>query len=391
MLAPLPSIEAFRRDAVSIDGADLDDGLAASWLESAIRLERAAMTRDAERERFLSGLLAQHDVMAFPDSPVSPAAVFSTITTLAADMENEACFRMAHSVLSTLLMVLPDSEIALRGRVVAQQGRLARHLGEREAASRYYTEVERLGAEHRLPDLTGRAWVGLGILAHLRGDFPEARRRFLATIDLEGASAESVGHAHHEMMIAAVVAGDFDTGAKHAWEAFRGAATASQETEALLNLAQLLLEAGHARAALRGFAAALARNPIYRLELPILGGAACAAAASLPHAAARALVRNFAERIEVVVQHLRNGESLPHPSASALVEVSEALAVIGDDERALRLSGRAADLAEAHGFHQLTYRVENPVLVAQPAPLAPATQAIIAAVDELEGAELVAV
>lgn len=391
MLAPLPSIEAFRRDAVSIDGAELDDGLAASWLESAIRLERAAMTRGAERERFLSGLLAQHDVMAFPDSPVSPAAVFSTITTLAADMENEACFRTAHSVLSTLLMVLPDSEIALRGRVIAQQGRLARHLGEREAANRYYTEVERLGADHGLPDLTGRAWVGLGILARIRGDFPEARRRFLATIDLKGASSESIGHAHHEMMVAAATAGDFDTGAKHAWEAFRGAATAGQETEALLNLAQLLLEAGHARAALRGFAAALARNPIYRLELPILGGAACAAAASLPHAAARALVRNFAERIEVVVQHLRNGESLPHPSASALVEVSEALAVIGDDERALRLSGRAADLAEAHGFHQLTYRVENPVLVTQPAPLAPATQAIIAAVDELEGAELVAV
>jgi hypothetical protein len=34
--------------------------------------------------------------------------------------------------------------------------------------------------------------------------------------------------------------------------------------------------------------------------------------------------------------------------------------------------------------------LENPVLVAQPAPLAPETEAIIAAVDELEGAELVA-
>ena len=42
MLAPLPSVEAFRRDAVS-DGVELDDGVAAGWLESATRLERAAL------------------------------------------------------------------------------------------------------------------------------------------------------------------------------------------------------------------------------------------------------------------------------------------------------------------------------------------------------------
>ena len=61
-----------------------------------------------------------------------------------------------------------------------------------------------------------------------------------------------------------------------------------------MNLAQLLLEAGHARAALRGFAAALARKPILRFELPILGGAACAAAAGLAacgSACARAQLR----------------------------------------------------------------------------------------------------
>src|SRR5437763_11039590 len=104
MLAPLPSVEAFRRDAVSIDGLELDDSVAAAWLESATRLERAAMSRDAERERLLSGLLARHNVVVFPDTPVSITAVFSTIYALAAEMEDQACFRIAHSVLSTLLI-----------------------------------------------------------------------------------------------------------------------------------------------------------------------------------------------------------------------------------------------------------------------------------------------
>jgi len=158
----------------------------------------------------------------------------------------------------------------------------------------------------------------------------------------------------------------------------------------LLNLAQLLLDAGHARAALRGFAAALAREPIMRFELPILGGAACAAAAALPRKAAHAIVRNFAERLDYLVRNLKNGQVMPFPSASALVEMSEALAVVGEDERAQRVAERATALAKAHGFHELTFRLENPVVVAEPAPLAPATQDIIAAVDELEGAELVA-
>jgi hypothetical protein len=127
------------------------------------------------------------------------------------------------------------------------------------------------------------------------------------------------------------------------------------------------------------------------LELPILGGAACAAAAALPRAAARALVRNFADRGEFIVKSLRNGEALPHPSASALVELSEALSVVGESEHAREMADQADRLASAHGFHQLTYRLENPTLVAEPAPIAPSTQAIIAAVDELEGAELVAV
>ena len=67
------------------------------------------------------------------------------------------------------------------------------------------------------------------------------------------------------------------------------------------SLAQLLLDDGYPRAALRGFAAALARKPIPRYELAILGGAACAAAAALPCVAARTLVRNFSERVDALV------------------------------------------------------------------------------------------
>ncbi|HEY2852642.1 MAG TPA: hypothetical protein VGJ18_07335 [Gemmatimonadaceae bacterium] len=387
MLAPLPCVEAFRRDAVSIDGVSLDDGIAASWLESATRLERAAMTRDAERERLLIGLLARQDVVQFPATPISRALVAATVTKFAADIEDRAYFRLAHSVLSTLLAILPPSEFLLRGRVIAVQARLARQLGENAASARYYQEVEQLGAEHAAPELTGRASLGFAILARIRGDFQSARRYLAPILELEGAAPETVGYAHHELMVMAVAASDYDTAAQHGWFAYKGASTSVEETEALFNLAQLLLEAGHPRAALRGFAAALARKPILRDEIPILGGAGCAAAASLPTVAARALVRNFAERLEDLAERCC---SVPHLVASSMVELSEALTVVGDEDRAERMAQHASDLANKHGFYQLLHRLENPVFVAPPAPLSPATQEIIAAVDELDGAELVA-
>jgi tetratricopeptide (TPR) repeat protein len=243
--------------------------------------------------------------------------------------------------------------------------------------------------EEGISELKGRGWVGLGILAQFRGDFPESRRLFKAVIELEGAGTESVGFAHTHLAMAAAASSDYDTAASHAWQAFQCASTQRDQAKCLVNLAQLLLEAGHAEAALRGFAAALARKPVTGVEVAILGGAACAAAAALPVARARSLVKNFAERLDQLVGALHDGESMPWASTSALVELSEALAVVGDEERSQQFAARAEALATAHGFHQFTYRLENPVHVAAPLSLADSTNEIIAAVNELEGAELV--
>jgi hypothetical protein len=91
------------------------------------------------------------------------------------------------------------------------------------------------------------------------------------------------------------------------------------------------------------------------------------------------------------VASLRDGKSLPFPSANALIEIGEALALVGEEGWAERNATLASSLASAHHFHQLTYRLENPVhvRVPEPAPVSESTSAIIAALDELEGAELV--
>jgi hypothetical protein len=150
-----------------------------------------------------------------------------------------------------------------------------------------------------------------------------------------------------------------------------------------------MLLAGHARSALRGFAAALARNPVPRLAFPTLGGAACAAAAAMPGPQARALVRNFTSRVEDLVRGHGNGATLPYPAASALVEISEALVLVGETENSERVSEKARQLAGAHKFYELVHRLDNPPALPKKVTLAPETEAIIASVETLEGAEMV--
>jgi tetratricopeptide (TPR) repeat protein len=389
MLAPLSSLEAYRRDAITIDGDGVDDATAASWLESATRLERAAAARGPERDRLLAGLLSQLGVVPFPATVVSAETLASTVGAVATAMEDQTFFRLSNNLLTSLLLIVPDEQVLIRGRIVAHQARLARNLGDLAHSKHCYELVEQMGAEHGLPELTARAWNGYGVLAHTRGDYPESRRRYQSVVELKGAADDSLCDAHHQLMIAAAAAKDYDLAACHAWKAFEGASTPRRETDALINLAQLLLLAGHARPALRGFAAALARKPMPRFELATLGGAACAAAIALPTKQARALVRNFSERVDALVSNLNNGSSLPWASASALVEMSEALAQVGDHARASLTAQRAEKLASANGLHELLHRLENPPVIQAPVVFSAESSAILTAVDELEGAELV--
>jgi tetratricopeptide (TPR) repeat protein len=389
MLAPLPPLEAFRRDAGRKIGGMPSDAKAAAWLESTMRLQRAAMVRGEERERLIIGFLAQHNVVAFPSARMSPHTLLAAVMPLAAAMEDAAFFRLSHSMLSLLLVLIPTEEILARGRILLKVARIARQVGEHDAALAYFRSTEELGHRHNFPELTAGAWTGLGILAELRGDFPEARRLLGAVLELEGALPESVSVAHHGLMVAAATALDYDTAAVHAWKAYEGASTPIQQTEMLVSLAQLLLVAGHSKPALRGFAAALARDPLPRLALPALGGAACAASQALRGVPRRTLVRRLVYRVHALVKSLGDGSSLPYQSAVAFVEASEALTAIGEAASAERTRELATALAASHGFHELTFRLENPPARSEPTVLAPKAAAVVEAVESLEGAELI--
>ena len=144
-----------------------------------------------------------------------------------------------------------------------------------------YAEAEAIGEADGEPELSARAWIGYAILAHMRGNYPEARRWYGAAVliaDDNGFREQSFS-ARQGLMVAAAVAGDFDRAMREGWQAFvLSSGDRDREAEVLTNMAQVLHESGRHDAALRGFAAAVTRTIVPTVLLPALGGAASAAA-----------------------------------------------------------------------------------------------------------------
>jgi hypothetical protein len=93
--------------------------------------------------------------------------------------------------------------------------------------------------------------------------------------------------------------------------------------------------------------------------------------------------------VEELVRGHGNGATLPYQAASALVEISEALVLVGETESSDRVADKARHLANAHKFYELIHRLDNPPALPTKVTLAPETEAIIASVESLEGAEMV--
>jgi tetratricopeptide (TPR) repeat protein len=243
-----------------------------------------------------------------------------------------------------------EAGVLEQGRVLAQRGRIARKLGDRDAAQALYDEVREWGGG--LPEMRARADIGHAMLARERGNIPAMRAHFTSALENARAcgSNELIAKSHHGMMLAAAAAKRFDEALLHAWAAFRDIrGDTVREGEALLNVAQAAFDLGHSDVALHTFATALARTLPRRLELPALGGAALAAASIGDGDTLSRIVR----RTEQVV----GGDDLQYDAVSALAEIAKAYALIGHPEAEARRLAALKGATRA-GFHEISFALE---------------------------------
>lgn len=404
MMRALPPLDAYRADLVGAGHGEAFSDHDGQWLLAAELLVRLAET--GGRGEAAARLVRDLDALVFPArgdewdggrrESRSADALLARLRSVAEDMEELGALRLAYCTLTAAERGLPDASGRGRGLAIAQRARVGRKLGDFETAASLYRATARLGRRLRDAELIARAWVGRGMLARIRGNYPEARDHFRRALALaEHARLDDLmSLAHQGLFVTAAVAEDFDTALRHGWKAFQLSANDRvRRAELLANLAGVSRSAGYHAAALRGYLAAISLSTSSRLRLPALGGAAVAAARLGDIASLDAITSELERELA--------RQDLPYERAQALTLLTEAWAACSPAAKGEPYASRVLALATVHGFHELAYEVRMAVQAARdacarleharltsPEPLAPASHAIV---RQLEALPLLAV
>jgi tetratricopeptide (TPR) repeat protein len=296
------------------------------------------------------------DALAHYPDPEHAGPLVGRVRSVAADAEESGAIGLAREILTDLVDISPHAPPLERGLVLLQLGRITRTLGDLDSAQDFLKSAGDLGRANGNRELEAREALGLGVLARTKGNYPAARAYFERGLAgaLQVGLLDVQGMCHHGLMIVCAEADDFDSAMQHAWQLVSAArSNASREAEALTNLAQLCAKAGYDAAALGAFTAALARTAAPRLRLPILAG--IAASAGRLRNAARVADAERAITIEA-------NEAFPFETSGAWLAVARARRALGDGPSGDAAAEKAAVIAHAHKFYEITHRLEQEVV-----------------------------
>jgi hypothetical protein len=277
----------------------------------------------------------------------------SHVRGAAADAEEAGALVLAREILTDLRELTVHAPALDQGMILLQLGRVARTLGDLDGALDFFAAARDVGAVGNAPELIVRVAAAEAVVARTRGNYPAARALFESA--MSGAQAlglsDVLGMSHHGLMIVTAEAGDYESALRHGWSALSVArAHGAREAEMLINLAELCAKMGYDGASLGALAAALARTTAPRLRLPALAGV-ISAAGRLGDAAR---VRSTAPLIAAEAS-----DRFPFESARAWWATARAHRALGEAELADAAAGKAAVIAHAHGYYEITHHLDQ--------------------------------
>jgi tetratricopeptide (TPR) repeat protein len=312
-------------------------------------------------------------------------ALSSGVRGMATAMVEAGALSTAYSTIAYAREVAVCAGDRERGLLTATQAYVARLLGDLETAEELYGATEEIGRQSVDFAVLARANIGRGVIARVRGNYPRSRIFFERALELaETARANDlILLSHQGLTICFAIGKDFDRALQHGWATYElSRGDAAKESESLTNLAQLSLDAGFPRAALRGFAAVLGRTDSLRVALSVLGGAALAAA----HSGEGQVLERISEEADRRVLQ----SALPYENAQALYHLAQAFAVVGAVERSDAYLARTRRLAKARGFFELLHKSERQQLTraaakaASPHELSSNSQQVVASLTSID-------
>lgn len=362
MRSPLPAFQAFAHDARarSAEAADLDERLS-GFLAVAKSAERLSTIARAQRAEFAAGLadiLPPSDARPSLTHDVQPAPVewlarmAERFRVEAEHMERSGCFELAFTTMSAVCQFTAQSDLTTRMLATVHLGRVARQLGDLESATDCYQTAADEALRERDGPLAARGLIGLGVIAHTRGNRPAERQLFERALSLAHPGGGADVSASHGLMLSALEERRLIDALLYGWRTFDLTAPGSEERAMILeNLATASLHGDFAEAALRGFLHVLTLTDTARIRLPTIGGAIRAAARLQRNEQVRSL--NQAATVESA------RAQMPFETARFLMHAAEAWATIGNRAFAKQRLQDAIAIATVHGFFELRIRSED--------------------------------
>jgi tetratricopeptide (TPR) repeat protein len=355
-------MSAYRADLARVrqfDATEQEQGL---WIMVSSLVDHASMYSAADRKKAIDtavslvtesmGAAEVERGLSLEPPSKSASRDVGVVRLLIDQMVEAGALEMARGCADALISALRLSAVD-EGRLIALRARMNWKMGELQIAEDQYTYLDALGTRKKEPELVVRAWIGYVTLAQLKGNYP--RMRECANTLLEFAGAHSLPrmakHGHHGLTIANAMLGDFDSAIRHAWE-YLGLCIGDsiEETRALTDLGQLLVQAGEFHAARSALVRSVGLRPRREVLLPAVGGLAVASANCDDHRTVRWVARELRKQVEAA--------ALPYELAVALHECAVALHIIGDVDDANASNEAAHALAVRFGFHETTFKSE---------------------------------
>jgi tetratricopeptide (TPR) repeat protein len=323
------------------------DALAASAMAAGAATDSGLMRAASA----LRGLLLDGATHA---SRTSLAELVAATQAVAEEQERAGAFALAYATLHGLLRTIRErSTESLPGGVLAQMGRAARQLGALDVAREHYDETMLVGYDCQAFDIVARAFLGLGVLSVMRGNFPMARDQF----DRSLTSAERandpdlIRSSHHGLLNVCMQTGDLDAALVHGWNVLRLCLEPESRAEALMNMGEICRLTGEHTAAMRTYAVAMEWTSHRGVRVHAMSGALESAVALQRIPDAKRYVDELSEELPKVPDIFTR--------AAIGVDLAGSLHRMGELDAAASALASAQNLAAVNAFHEVVHRAEQ--------------------------------
>ncbi|MEP6832381.1 MAG: hypothetical protein ABJB74_03265 [Gemmatimonas sp.] len=366
MRAPLTPLKAFIHDAANLgkghSSGSNDDPRLSLWLTVAQAAERLAAShpdlRDEYADHLRRSILPERrerpsqiegDGRA-PTDRVSQLA--ERLRVEAEDMELAGCFELARTTVSSVCQMLARAPLTNRLLATAHLGRVNRQLGDLNSAVDCYSTVTEEGQAANDGPVAAHGFIGLGNVAHARGNRPAQKSLFEQALGLAARGSTVELSAHQGLMIVANAQNLLADALLHGWRAHDLAPPDSELQLAIVgNLAHTAFRAGFYVAALAGNQHVIQKSRVAFHRLPSIGTAIRSAA-------------HLGFRDEVCSLQAVGDEEIGHGAppfevARLYLWYAEAWSVLGEGNTVTELLAKSVKIADSYGFHELRIRAET--------------------------------